>query len=71
MEFKNNVSYEWEDIYEVMKGKPLEQIGFEQSGFEFFLDMGYEEKDEQGNLMEWQNERVVAIAGFSKKDNDT
>lgn len=70
LEFAKFATYEWEDTYEVMKGKPLDRIDVEAYGFKICIDMGYTVKNENDDLVEWQDERVIAIAGFSRKSKN-
>lgn len=67
--FKKLASDEWQDKYEIMKGHPLEDMPKSENDFEFYLDLGYVKTNERGQTIEQQNERVVAIAGFSKTNN--
>jgi hypothetical protein len=67
LEFAKFALYEWEDTYEVMKNKEPDRIDIEAYGFKIAIDMGYTVQNESNDLVEWQDERVIAIAGFSRK----
>lgn len=68
--FKNLAIWEWFDAYEIMKGGPIEEEGKIENNFEFIIDCGYVVKNDKGHMVAHQNERVVAIAGFSKMNDN-
>jgi hypothetical protein len=64
--FKEIALYEWEDAYQRMKGRAIDWVSVNSKGFEFFIDMGYVDLDENDSIIEYQNERATVFIGFSK-----
>jgi hypothetical protein len=62
LEFKWNVIYEWEKAYESMKGDVLDNLSVEKGGFEIFFDLPSQSQRQN----DYHQDRVIAIAGFSK-----
>ena len=64
--FKEIALYEWEDAYQRMKGREIDWLSVNSKGFEFFIDMGYVDLDENDKMIDYQNERATVFVGFSK-----
>ncbi len=67
--FRDTAFYEWEDAYKKMKNGLIDVTDVFQNNFTFLIDAGSVVLDAEEKILDFQNERVIVFAGFSKSDS--